>query len=103
MIHLGKDNVKWVDAARNPELLSYAGLRKFGHNCKGTTDLMVAKRSAVKAHHLEKGTRMLFDFRTKVTDADLMHAEVRALLANLHAPAEKPVVVRSIHHQDCLP
>ncbi len=96
LIKLGRDDVEWVDAARDPELLSYSGLRKFGYNCKGTTDLLVAKRSAVKAHHPEKGAQMLFDIRTTVTDNALRHAEVRVLLANLHAPAEKPVVVSSM-------
>ena len=103
IIKLGREDVEWVDAAQDPELLSYPGMRKFGYNCKGTTDLLVAKRSAVKAHHPEKGARMLFDLRPTVTDADLRHAEVRALLASLHAPAKKPVVVSSIHHQGRLP
>ena len=96
LIDLGREDVEWVDAAQDPELLSYSGVRKFGYNCNGTTDLLAAKRSAVKAHHPEKGAQILFDVSLKLAESDLRHAQVRVLLANLHAPAEKPVVVSSI-------
>ncbi len=45
-----------------------------------------------------KGARVLFDLRKQVADSDLVHAQVRTVLANLHARAEKPVVVSSAHH-----
>ncbi|CAL5227940.1 g10987 [Coccomyxa viridis] len=93
IIKLGEDS-EWVDAAHNyPELLSYYGVRALGYNIEATTDVLVAKRSAVRAHLPVKGARVLFALRKQVADSDLVHAQVRTVLANLHAEAEKPVVV----------
>ena len=98
IIKLGEDS-EWVDAAHNyPELLSYYGVRALGYNIEATTDVLVAKRSAVRAHLPVKGARVLFALRKQVADSDLVHAQVRTVLANLHAEAEKPVVVSFAHH-----
>ena len=94
-----RQDTDWVDAAHDyPELLSYHGKQLLGYNFEGTTDVLVAKRSAIRAHLPVKGARVLFDLRKHVTDSDLVHAQVRTVLANLHAQAEKPVVVSFPHH-----
>ncbi|CAL8468993.1 g8534 [Coccomyxa elongata] len=38
----------WVDAAKDPHLLSFAGVETLGFNFKGTTDVMVASCQAIK-------------------------------------------------------
>ena len=98
IIRLGSEDQEWVDAAVDPDLLSYSGKYALGYNLGATTDVLVAKRSAVRTLLPAKGAQVLFDLRKQVTDSDLIHGEVRLVLANLHAPAEKPVVVSSAHH-----
>ncbi len=88
-----------MDAAHDhPELLSYHGMHALGYNIEGTTDVLVATSSAVAARLPVKGAQALFDVRKRVMDADLICAEVRLVLANLHAPDEQPVVVSLAHH-----
>ncbi len=97
IIKVGED-AEWVNAANNyPQLLSYYGMHALGYNLEATTDVLVAKRSAVRAHLPVKGAQVLFDIRKDIADDDLIRAEVRLVLANLHAPAEKPVVVSFAH------
>ena len=97
LIELGGEESEWVDATRDPQLLSYAGLANLGYNFEASTDVLVATRSAVRAHRPEMGARVLFDIRRVVTGAEIIDAEARLLLANLHAPDEKPVMVSSVH------
>ncbi|CAL5227791.1 g10813 [Coccomyxa viridis] len=93
IIRLGSEDQEWVDAAVDPDLLSYSGKYALGYNLGATTDVLVAKRSAVRTLLPAKGAQVLFDLRKQVTSPDLIHGEIRLVLANLHAPAEKPVVV----------
>lgn len=90
----GEDS-EWVDATRNPQLLDYSALQTLGFDFEGTTDVLVAERSAVRAHQPEKGARVLFDIRMTITGSEIVDAEARLVLANLHAPNEKPIMVRS--------
>ena len=99
IISLGKEGTEWVDAARDhPDLLSLFGMETFRHNFTATTDLLVSKSLAIRAHRPEKGAQVLFDIRKEVTEAHSIQAEARLVLANLHAPAERPVMVSCIHH-----
>ena len=97
LIELGGEDSEWVDATGDPHLLSYAGLRKLGFNFKASTDILVAKRITVRAHQPGKGARVLFDIRRAVTGADIVDAEAKLVLANLHAPDEKPIMMRPAH------
>ena len=95
IIELVGEDSEWVDATRNPQLLDYPALQTLGFDFEGTTDVLVAERSAVRAHQPEKGARVLLDIRRTITGSEIVDAEARLVLANLHAPNEKPIMVRS--------
>lgn len=100
IINLGSRSTEWVDAAnRHPQLLSYDGLETLGRNFRGTTDVLVANRSAVRALQPERGMRLLFELKKEVTKSDVIKAQARLLLANLHSPDSRPMMVSLEHGQ----
>ena len=93
-ISLGSRSTDWVDAAnRHPQLLSYDGLETLGRNFRGTTDVLVANRSAIRARQPGLGMRLLFKLKKVIKDSDVIHAQASLLLANLHSPDTRPMLV----------
>ena len=83
-----------MDAANlNPYLLSYDGLETLGRTFRGTTDVVVADRVAVRTRCPQMGLRVLFKLKKAITDSDVVPARARVLLANLHSPDNRPVMV----------
>ena len=99
IIDLGQGDVEWVDAAKTyPHLLCYYGLEDLGQNFTGTTDMLVADRSAVRAHAPPLGMRVLFHVTKEVADSDHIQAEAKLLISNLLSPEERPVMVSCLHY-----
>ncbi len=99
IIDLGHGDAEWVDAAKDyPHLLCYYGLEDFDQNLTGTTDLLVADCSAVKARVPQLGMRVLFHVTKEIKDLDHTQAEARLLLANLLSAEERPMVVGLLHY-----
>lgn len=87
-----------MDAAnRHPQLLSYDGRETLGRNFKGTTDVLVADRAAIRARQPGLGMRLLFELKKKLADSDVIQAQASLLLANLHSPETRPMMV-SLEH-----
>lgn len=83
----------WVDAAKDPQLLSFAGMETLGFNFKGTTDVVVATCEAIRGLLPNQGIRLLFDLKKEVTKLTAFQAQARLLLANLHSLKARPVMV----------
>lgn len=84
-----------VDAANHfPTLLSYDGSVSLGCKLTGTTDVVVATRETVEGQQKELCLVLLFELRTKVDEASVAQAQLILLLANIHSPSLRPVMVR---------
>ena len=92
-ISLGGRDVDWVNAARHPELLMYDGLETLGRKFKGTTDVVLANRSAIRTLQPERGLRLLFKLKKAVEKADVIQVQASMLLANVHSPELRPMMV----------
>ena len=93
IIILGNRDIGWVDAARDPQLLSYDGLETLGRKFKGTTDVLLASRSAIRTLQPELGMQLLFQLKKAFVRADVFKAQASMLLANLHSPESRPMLV----------
>ena len=97
-ISLGSRSSEWVDAANHyPKLLSYDGMETLGRNFRGTTNVVVADRVAIRARLPGRGMRLLFELKKKLEDRDIIQAQASLLLANLHSPELRPVMVSAKH------
>ncbi len=84
----------WVDAANeHPHMLSYDGVETLGCSFKGTTDVLVATRSAIRAFKPWLGICLLFGLKKKLSEPDVREAEACLLLANIHSTEIRPVMV----------
>ena len=83
----------WVHAASDPQLLSFDGLETLGFNFRGTTDVLVATRAAIRNDVPNKRMLLLFELKKKVTTSAVYQASIKVLLANLHSPETKPAMV----------
>ena len=94
IVSLDTRQYEWVDAANHfPTLLSYDG-SALGRKLTGTTDVVVVSRGTVKGHQKEVGLVLLFELRKKVDAASVAQAQLGLLLANIHSPELRPVMVR---------
>ena len=83
----------WVDVARHLQLLSFDGKETLGFNFKGTTDVLVATRAAIRCLAPNLKMRLLFTLKKNVTESAIYQAQLSLLLANLHSPETKPAMV----------
>ena len=98
IISLGSRRTEWVDAGNHhPHLLSYDGLETLGRNFRGTTDVLVADSSAVRALQPELRMRLLFELKKGVVNSDVIRAQASLVLANLLSPDTRPMMV-SLEH-----
>lgn len=93
--HISLDSrmLGWVDAAKDQDLLSFAGSETLGFNFKGTTDVLVAIREAIKDLLPNRGMLLLIELKKQLTSTAVLQAQARLLLANLHSPETRPVMV----------
>ena len=65
--------------------------------CLGDSQSIKIVSLTHRAGRPEKGLVLLFDIRQHLTPEDVYSSRTRLLLANLHSPEEKPVVVGLIN------
>ena len=92
-IKINKRTIGWVDAAKNNQLLNYPSLEKLGFNFKGTTDVLVATRTAILNSTPNVEMLLLLKLKKKSPGSALNQARLSLLLANLHSPKTKPAMV----------
>ena len=92
-INLGSRDINWVDAAKYPQLLSYDGLETLGRSFKGTTDVLLASRAAIRLSQPERKMLLLFELQKTISKYDMIQAQAIMLLANLHSPESRPLLV----------
>lgn len=93
-ISLGGRDMDWVNAAKHPQLLTYySGSETLGRKFKGTTDVVLADRMAIRTFQPERGLRLLFELKKAVEKADVIQAQASMLLANVHSPELRPMMV----------
>ena len=92
-VNIDKQKNGWVDAASEPELLSFVGSETLGFNFKGTTDVLVATRTAILNCAPDLEMRLLFKLKKESPGSALNQARLSLLLANLHSPVTKPAMV----------
>ena len=92
-ISINPEENGWVDAADDPHLLSYDTQETLGFNFRGTTDVLVATRTAIRSRTPEMHMLLLFDLKKNITKPAVLQASVRLILANLHSPKTKPAMV----------
>lgn len=94
-ISLGSRQLTWVDAAnRHPQLLTCDAHLSLGRKFRGTTDAVVCSRSAVSGNVPALGMHMLFELKKgDIIHDDVIQAMVSLMLANLHAPSLRPMMV----------
>jgi len=92
-INLGSRDIAWVDAARHPQLLSYDARETLGRIFKGTTAVLLASRAAIRLDEPEREMQLLFELKKAVSKANMIQAQATMLLANLHSPESRPLLV----------
>lgn len=78
---------------RAKELLTQVSKHTLGYNFKGTTDIILCSRNAVRSHIYTSGMRVLLEVKKAPVHDDSYQAMVILLLANSLSPNFKPVVV----------
>lgn len=87
-------DVQWIDAAnRYPLLLETAKGRVLPFTLRGTTDYAAVTRAANLAAMPLLGLRVLFELKKVIEPGTVYQAMAQLLVANMHAPTKKPVVV----------
>ena len=96
-ISLGSRDLTWIDAANHyPQLLACDAHLSLGRKFRGTTDVVVCNRSAVSGNVPALGMRMLYELKKGTISRDhVIQAMVSLMLANIHAPSLRPMLVRS--------
>ncbi len=91
---LPNEDIEWVDASNQlPNFLGYDATETLGYEFSGTASVVAIDRSAIEALEPQKGMDLLLDLRKRVTRGDVIQAQAKLLLANLHAPERRPVLV----------
>ncbi|KAL3133259.1 hypothetical protein ABBQ38_007140 [Trebouxia sp. C0009 RCD-2024] len=84
---------QWVDVQGQRNLLTQVSMHTLGYNFKGTTDIILCSRNAVRSHIYTSGMRVLLEVKKAPVHDDSYQAMVILLLANSLNPKFKPVVV----------
>ena len=91
---MGNGVLEWVDAAKQyPNLLSYDSSQTLGYDFRGTADFLLTEKGACICFKPMLGMRLLLDISKEVTYRKLIQAQAKLLLANLHVPERRPVMV----------
>lgn len=84
----------WVDAANDdPSMLSYDSEQILGKKVRGSTDVAICTRNSVKTYSPQMGIRLALKLKKELNLAAVAQARANLLLANLHCPDLKPIVV----------
>ena len=84
---------QWVDVKGQRNLLTQVSMHTLGYNFKGTTDIILCSRNAVRSRIYTSGMRVLLEVKKAPVYDDSYQAMVILLLANSLNPKFKPVVV----------
>ena len=88
-------DLTWVNAAvTEPSMLSCCSETILDINVRGTTDVAICTRLSVLAHAPQIGLKVLFKLKKSAGKEANTQARITLLLANLHSPKERPIVVR---------
>ena len=94
-IGLSNRKLDWVDAAKDARMLNTNCSETLGRDFRGTTDVIITERSAIKVHHPQSAIHAAFELKKKVAHDDSYQAKATLLCCNIHSPKTKPVVVRA--------
>ncbi len=84
---------QWVVVQGQKNLLTHVSMHTLGYNFKGTTDMVLCSRNAVRSNIHTSGMRVLLEVKKAPVHDDSHQAMVILLLANSLNPKFKPVVV----------
>ena len=94
-ISLGSRELSWIDAANHhPHLLACDAHLSLGRNFRGTTDVAVCNKTAVKGNVPALGLRLLYELKKGSVSRDSVTRAIASLmLANIHSPSLRPMLV----------
>lgn len=84
---------QWVNVQGQKNLLSHVSMHTLGYKFKGTTDMVLCSRNAVRSNIYTSGMRVLLEVKKAPVHNDSYQAMVILLLASLLNPKFKLVVV----------
>ncbi|CAL5225924.1 g8717 [Coccomyxa viridis] len=96
IIHLPAANkdFEWVDAAtKEPHLLSYDSSQTLGYEFRGTAAVLLTEKQTRMCFKPMLCAHLLLEVNKELTDRNVIQAQAKLLLANMHDPERRPVLV----------
>ena len=88
-------DLTWVNAAvTEPSMLTYYSEATLGFIFRGTSDVAICTGRSVLDMSPELGLKVLLELKKLKGREAFTQARATLLLANLHSPEERPIVVR---------
>ena len=108
IIHLPAANkdFEWVDAAtKEPHLLSYDSSQTLGYEFRGTAAVLLTEKQTRMCFKPMLCAHLLLEVNKELTDRNVIQAQAKLLLANMHDPERRPVLVSrfmDVPHSMCM-